>query len=74
MFTKCESVIIHVDTNNIPKDQPLHIVEALVDLALLIKEKSSARIILTGILPRSETRYRKKIQEVNDCGDLTSKG
>ena len=61
-----KTVIIHVGTNNIPKDQPLHIAKALVDLALLIEENSSAHVILTGISPCGEMKYRKEMDEVND--------
>ena len=60
-----KTIIIHVGTNNIPRDQPLNIANALLDLVMLIRGKSPAHIILTGILPRGEARYRKKILEVN---------
>ena len=60
-----KTIIIHVGTNNIPRDQPLNIANALLDLVMLIREKSPAHIILTGILPRGEARCRKKILEVN---------
>ena len=53
--------LIHVGTNNIPKDLPFDIAEGLINLAKLIQEKSTANILLTGILPRGETRLTKKI-------------
>ena len=64
-FPSVKTVIIHVGTNNIPKDQALHIAKAPVDLALLVKEKSAAHVILSGIFSRGETKYWKKLEKVN---------
>ena len=60
-----KTIIIHVGTNNAPKDNPLQIAEGLICLVKNIRGKSNAHIILTGLFPRSDQRYTNKIIQVN---------
>ena len=65
--TSVKTIIIHVGTNNVAKYHPFDIAEGLVNLAKLIRQKSAANIVLTGLLPRGEAKLTKKIFEVNAC-------
>ena len=43
--------VIHVGTNNIACNHPMEIAEAIVQIAVLFKQKN-AQVIVTGLLPR----------------------
>ena len=61
--------IIHCGTNNLDKDTPEEIANAIILIGLLIKEKcNNAKIVITGLLPRDNkwSFRRKRIAEVNE--------
>ena len=47
--TSVKTIIIHVVTNNVAKYHPFDIAEGLINLAKLIRQKSAANIVLTGL-------------------------
>ena len=59
-------IILHVGTNNIPKDKPNDIADGLLHLTKMIHQRApNAKIVLTGLLPRQKKNYIEKILLVN---------
>ena len=50
---KAQTIVLHVGTNNIDRDQPRDIANGIGSIAVLLQEaRPNAKIILTGLLPR----------------------
>lgn len=56
-----DEVIMHVGTNNIKKDSPRDIAEAIVDIARSVEE--GTKITISGLVCRKDNQY--KVSEVN---------
>ena len=62
-----KKVIVHVGTNNLHNDEPLHIGNGIFAIAKLIKKVNpKIEVIISGILPRKELNFFNKISEINN--------
>ena len=44
--------VIHMGTNNIGSNKPMEIAEAIVEIAILLKQRNNDQVVVTGLLPR----------------------
>ena len=67
------TIVLHVGTNNIDRDQPKDIANGIGSIAMMLREaKPNAKIILTGLLPRGlqPSIRRGQVAKVNECLEL----
>ena len=66
-----QSVVIHVRTNNIGRDEPKDIADGISSIAMLLHETiPNAKIILTGLLPRGLKPSFRRVQVAKVNGYL----
>ena len=66
-------VVIHVGTNNVPRNKPIEIATAILQIASMIRQRNQkAKIVVTGLLPRGlyPSLMREKIVAVNHYLEL----